>query len=331
MASAINPGGKTDDPSAPADRPSAGTRPIVIGSRGSPLALAQADEVAQRLGEAFPALREAGGIAIEKISTKGDRHLGQPLASLGGKELFTKEIEDALLDGRIRLAQHCLKDLPTEQPPGLVVGAILPRESPWDAFFARDGHTLAELPDGARLGTSSLRRAAFLKAHRRDLRIVTLRGNVGTRLAKIESGEADATILAVAGLNRLGEGARIKEVLSAEILLPAPGQGSIALECREDDAEMRDMLAALSCPRAEAASEAERALLAALDGSCRTPIAALAEIDGTTLTLRAAIARPDGTEIIEDQGTCPVADAAAFGAEMGGTLRAQAGPGFFDP
>lgn len=317
MASAINP-------------PSDEAPDIIVGTRGSPLALAQAEEVRQRLTQAHDFLAGPNRIAIETIVTKGDRNRSQPLASLGGKELFTKELEDALLDGRIHLAQHCLKDLPTELPPGLVIAAILPRENPWDAFFAKGDLSLDELPRGAKLGTSSLRRAAFLLAYRPDLTIVDLRGNVGTRLAKIQGGEADATILAVAGLNRLGQAAKVREVLTPDILLPAPGQGAVALECREDDAEMRALLAPLSDPAAEATTSAERALLEALDGSCRTPIAALAELEGDRLRLRAAIARPDGSTVFEDADEGPVGDAAALGSAMGERLKERAGPRFFD-
>lgn len=316
MTSAINP-------------QTAGTARVTIGSRGSPLALVQAREVKQRLEKAYEFLAEEGRCKIETIVTKGDKVLDRPLSSVGGKEIFTKEIEDALLDGRIDLAQHCLKDLPTEQPPGLIVGAILPREDPRDAFISKQQGGVDDLPERAKLGTSSLRRAAFLKAHRPDLQIVDLRGNVDTRLAKIERGDADATILAVAGLKRLGLDDKVKQVIDTEIMLPAPGQGIIALECREDDDAMREMLAQLTCQDSLAESLAERALLAALDGSCRTPIAALAERDGQTIRLRAAIARPDGSEVLSETDEAGIADATEMGDAVGRRLRGRAGPGFF--
>ncbi|MEO1249433.1 MAG: hydroxymethylbilane synthase [Pseudomonadota bacterium] len=302
---------------------------LVIGSRGSPLALAQAEEVRDRLIAAYPPLGEPGRVTIETIKTTGDRITDRPLAELGGKELFTKEIEDALLEGRIDIAQHCLKDLPTEQPPGLTVATMLPREDPRDAFICPSADGIDDLPAGARLGTSSLRRAAFLKAHRPDLKLVDLRGNVGTRLAKIERGEADATILAVAGLNRLGQADRARNPIPMEIMLPSPGQGTIALETRSGDEVTAALLAPLACAATTAASDAERALLAALDGSCRTPIAALAEVKTDQVVLRAAIARPDGSKILADQASGSPSEAAEMGRDVGERLRGRAGPGFF--
>ncbi len=302
---------------------------LVIGSRGSPLALAQAEEVRDRLIAAYPPLAESGRVTIETIKTTGDRITDRPLAELGGKELFTKEIEDALLDGRIDIAQHCLKDLPTEQPPGLAVAAMLPREDPRDALICPSADSIDDLPAGARLGTSSLRRSAFLKAHRPDLQMVDLRGNVGTRLAKIERGEADATILAVAGLKRLGQPDRARNPIPMDIMLPSPGQGTIALETRSDDEVTRALLTRLACAETTAASDAERALLAALDGSCRTPIAALAELENGHLALRAAVARPDGSEILSDRESASPSDAAEMGQAVGERLRGRAGPGFF--
>lgn len=302
---------------------------LVIGSRGSPLALAQAEEVRDRLVAAYPPLAESDRVTIETIKTTGDRITDRPLAELGGKELFTKEIEDALLEGRIDVAQHCLKDLPTEQPPGLAVAAMLPREDPRDAFICPNATSIDDLPAGARLGTSSLRRSAFLRAHRPDLELVDLRGNVGTRLAKIERGEADATILAVAGLNRLGQAERARNTIPLAIMLPSPGQGTIALETRRGDEVTQALLTPLACAATTAASDAERALLAALDGSCRTPIAALAELENGQLTLRAAIARPDGSEILADQDSAAPSDASELGRTVGERLRARAGPDFF--
>ena len=263
-----------------------------IGTRGSPLALAQANIVRTKLMAAYPGMPTP---EIEIIRTTGDRIQDRPLAEVGGKGLFTKEIEEALLAGRVDVAVHSMKDAQTRLPDGLVIDCILPREDVRDAFFARDVARLDDLPAGSTVGTSSLRRAAQILARRPDLRIAPLRGNVATRLDKLAAGEVDATLLAVAGLKRLGEAERIQTYLSPEEMLPAVAQGAIGLERRTDDEETATLLAPLNHEESALRVAAERALLAGLDGSCRTPIAGLADIDGERLRLRALVAMPDGS------------------------------------
>ncbi|HXY98897.1 MAG TPA: hydroxymethylbilane synthase [Stellaceae bacterium] len=300
-----------------------------IGTRGSPLALAQAAEVATRLAKAQPALAAPGAIETVAIRTSGDATT-QSLAALGGKGLFAKEIEEALLARRIDLAVHSLKDLPTFLPAGLALGAHLPREDPRDAWFSPRAPGLGALPPGARIGTSSPRREAQLRHARPDVAIVPLRGNVETRLRKLEAGEVDATVLAVAGVKRLGLAGRITAILSAEEMLPAAAQGAIGVEIRADDAAARALAAAIDDAPTAARVTAERAVLAALGGSCRTPIAALAEIgaDGA-LRLRAMILRPDGSERLLAERSGPAAAAVALGQDAGGELRRRAAPDFF--
>ena len=306
-------------------------RPIRIGTRGSPLALAQAREVRDRLVAAHPDLTADGALDIVVIKTSGDRRLDRALADIGGKGLFTKEIEEALQDGRIDLAVHSMKDVPTWLPPGLTIDCLLPREDPRDAFFARGGGGPDALPRGAVLGTASLRRQAQAMAWRPDLRIALLRGNVETRLRRLAEGRVDATLLAVAGLKRLGRQALIETVLEPEAMLPAVGQGAIGVESRQEDTRVADLLAALHCRGTGAELAAERALLAALDGSCRTPIGGLARRAGDRLTLDALVAEPDGRRIERTRRDGPMADAAALGADAGAELRARIGPGVFDP
>ncbi|MFC3675653.1 hydroxymethylbilane synthase [Ferrovibrio xuzhouensis] len=303
---------------------------LTIGTRGSPLALAQAQETRQRLLLAHPALREAE-IVVRVIKTTGDRIQDRSLADSGGKGLFTKEIEDALLDGSIDLAVHSMKDMPTKLPEGLTIAAYLPREDVRDVLLALKPTTLAGLPQGATVGTASLRRKAFLLARRPDLSVVTFRGNVQTRLRKLEDGNVAATFLALAGLHRLKIAPPGMQVLSPEEMLPAVAQGAIGIECREDDARVRDFLAPLDDAPTRLRAEAERALLAALDGSCRTPIAALAEIDNGHMRLRAAIARPDGTELMETERDGAAGEGIALGADAGAELRRRIGPDFFTP
>ncbi|MGO8920390.1 MAG: hydroxymethylbilane synthase [Stellaceae bacterium] len=300
-----------------------------IGTRGSPLALAQAAELAARLAAAQPALAAPGAIETVIIRTSGDTAT-RSLAELGGKGLFTKEIEEALLAGRIDLAVHSLKDLPTFLPPGLALGAHLPREDPRDAWFSPTITGLSALAPGARIGTSSPRRAAQLRHARPDVAIVPLRGNVETRLRKLEAGEVDATLLAVAGVKRLGLTRRITAILSPEEMLPAAAQGAIGVEIRADDAEARGLVAAIDDAATATRVTAERAVLAALGGSCRTPIAALAEIgDDGALRLRAMLIRPDGSERLFAERRGAVAAASALGHDAGSELRRRAGPGFF--
>jgi hydroxymethylbilane synthase len=300
-------------------------RSLRIGTRGSALALAQARLAVARLAAAHTGLPAPEVIVIK---TTGDRVQDRPLAELGGKGLFAKEIEQALLDGTIDCAVHSLKDLETHLPPGLVIGAVLARADPRDALIAPGATSLADLPAGAAVATGSIRRAAQLRALRPDLVIGPLRGNVDTRLARIRSGAAAATVLAMAGLERLGLAVPEATPLDPGIFLPAPGQGLVAIECRERDARVRALLAACADPAATAAMAAERALLAGLDGSCRTPIGALAEpLPGGTLRLRALLARADGTLLLRAERDGARGDAAAMGADAAADLRARAPAG----
>ena len=306
------------------------TRPLLrIGTRGSPLALKQAELVRGALAAAHPDLAEPGAVDLVPIRTTGDRIQDRTLAEAGGKGLFTKEIEDALLAGAVDLAVHSAKDMQTWLPPGLAIGAVLPREDPRDALFSRAGAKgLAGLPHGAVLGTASLRRQAQALMRRPDLKVVPFRGNVETRLGKLAAGLADATLLAVAGVKRIGRADLLDAVLDPEEMLPAAGQGVIAVETRAEDAGIAARLAALDYPPSLAALTAERALLAALDGSCRTPIAALAEPEGHELRLRALLALPDGTRFHAGEERGSAADAAALGSDLGRRLLAAAGPEF---
>ncbi|HMA14161.1 MAG TPA: hydroxymethylbilane synthase [Kiloniellaceae bacterium] len=298
-----------------------------IGTRGSPLALAQARETRARLAAAHGVEQDA--ISLTIIRTTGDAIQNRPLTEIGGKGLFTKEIEEALVAGEIDAAVHSMKDVPTWLPAGLVVEHLLPREDPRDAFFSPHGTKIADLPQGAVVGTASLRRQAQILARRPDLKAVTLRGNVATRLRKLAEGEVDATLLAVAGLKRLGEADRIVAALAPEEMLPAVGQGAIGLEIRADDEKTRGLLDAIACRDTGVRVAAERALLAQLDGSCKTPIAGLAELeDGGLLRLRGLVALPDGSRLHEDELRGPVAEAEALGRRLGERLQEAAGPAF---
>lgn len=301
-----------------------------IGTRGSPLALAQTEQVRARLAAAWPELAAPGAIAVEVIRTTGDRITDRPLAEAGGKGLFTKEIEEALLAGSIDLAVHSMKDMPTLIPGGLAIACILPREDPRDALIA--GVTrLADLPPGAVVGSSSLRRKAQVLARRPDLQVVDLRGNVDTRLRKVARGEVNATLLALAGLKRLGLESKAAAILEVGEMLPAVAQGAIGLETRSDDARLQEFLKPLHHAPSGRAVAAERGVLEVLDGSCRTPIAALAI--GRTfgrLRLDALVARPDGSKLIRTAREGPEADAAEMGRDAGEELRREAGPRFFD-
>ena len=299
--------------------------PLRIGTRGSRLARAQATLVRGILAEAHPGLPPAELVVIK---TTGDRVRDRPLAEIGGKGLFTKEIEEALIARRVDVAVHSMKDLPTRLPAGLVIGCLLPREDPRDALFAGGAEHIADLPQGAVVGTASLRRAAQLRARRPDLRVVPFRGNVDTRLRKLAAGEVDATLLAVAGLKRLGLAARIGAVLEPEEMLPAVAQGAIGIECRQEDARVRDLLAPLDHAETAARVAAERALLAVLDGSCRTPIAALAEVVGGVMRLRGLVALPDGSDLHAVDRRGDAAAATALGRDAGAELKAAAGPSF---
>jgi hydroxymethylbilane synthase len=296
-----------------------------LGTRGSPLALAQAALAQARLAAIHADLASPGAVEIVPIRTSGDRPSQRSLAEEGGKGLFTKELEEALLAGTIDLAVHSSKDMETILPTGLAIACCLPREDPRDALVSSAARRIAELAPGAVVGTASVRRKAQLLHARPDLAIVPLRGNVGTRLRKLAEGEFAATVLAVAGLKRLGRGDAIASIIPAEEMLPAAGQGIIAIETREGDARVRALLAAIDDRAASVCSRAERALLAALDGTCRTPIAALATLAGDTLTLEAMVIRPDGGALYRTRRVGAPGDAAALGADAGAELRARAG------
>jgi hydroxymethylbilane synthase len=303
-------------------------RPLRIGTRGSKLALYQAGLVRDRLRAAHPELAAEAAIELVPIRTTGDRVQTRLLAEIGGKGLFTKEIEEALRDGRIDLAVHSLKDMETVLPAGLAIACVLPREDPRDALVAPGSANLAGLPEGARVGTASLRRRAQLLRARRDLAVVPIRGNVDTRLAKLEAGEVDALVLALSGLRRLGKAALAGEILAPEVMLPAVGQGALAVECRAGDERVEALLAPLHDIGTAACVTAERAMLAALDGSCRTPIAGLATLEGDRLTLDGLLLSPDGDAERSGQASGATADAEAIGTELGQRLRRGAGPEF---
>jgi hydroxymethylbilane synthase len=307
-------------------------QPLRIGTRGSPLALAQARETRSRLMAAFDLPEDAFEIVVIK-TTGDDRSLIDAdiaLKTLGGKGLFTKEIEEAMLDGSIDIAVHSMKDMPVLQPHGLMLDCYLPREDVRDAFVSLGHDSLAALPKGARVGSSSLRRRAQLKARRPDLDVVEFRGNVQTRMKKLGDGVADATFLAMAGLRRLGMTEVVKSAIEVADMLPAVAQGAIGIERRVDDSRAAAMLEAIHHRPTGQRLAAERAFLAGLDGSCETPIAGLAELEGGTLRLRGEILRPDGSEVLTDDRSAAIEDGAALGAAMARDLRAKAGEGFFD-
>jgi hydroxymethylbilane synthase len=283
-----------------------------IATRKSPLALWQAEHVAALLRRAHAGLR----VELEPMSTQGDRILDRSLAAIGGKGLFIKELEVALAEGRADIAVHSMKDVPAEMPPGFVIAAFLERADPRDALLCRRGDSLAGLPAGAKVGTSSLRRRAQILATRPDVVIEPLRGNVGTRLARLEDGALDAIVLACAGLARLGLESHITTRLAPEALLPAVGQGAIGVECRSDDARTRALMSALDDDATRTALAAERAFAQTLGGSCQSPIAALARIEEDRLTLRGLVAEPDGSRLLRDSATGSRAQAAALGEEL---------------
>ena len=303
------------------------TAPIRIGTRGSPLAMIQAREVAARLVSAHGWKEDA--VDIVTFKTTGDAIVDRPLAELGGKGLFTQEIEAALLEDRIDIAVHSAKDMPTELPDGLTLRATLPREDVRDAFLSTAAASLGELPQGAALGTSSLRRKALALLVRPDLKVVDFRGNVATRLRKLDDGVADATMLAAAGLKRLGMTQRATAMIEIGDFLPAVGQGAIAIEARAGDDRVGELLAPINDPITFVCIEAERAFLAALDGSCRTPIGGLAEADGDEIRFRGIIVTPDGRESHRIERSGAVASAAEIGSAAGHELKARGGPNFF--
>jgi hydroxymethylbilane synthase len=295
-----------------------------IGSRGSQLALWQANHISVLL-------RERGHqVEIEIIHTTGDKITDVPLAMVGtkggfGKGVFTKEIEEALAAGRVDLAVHSLKDLPTELPRGFEIAAITKREDPRDAFCSRHYSKIEDLPNGARVGTSSLRRQAQLKAIRPDLDIHPLRGNVDTRLRKLEQGDYGAIILASAGLKRLGKTELIKQIIPAEIVCPAAGQGALGIEIREGDVKTCELLAFLNDPSARAATTCERALLNSLGGGCQVPIGAFAEMRNDKLHLESIVADPEGTRLLRDSRDGKIEDAEKLGTDAGRALLARGG------
>ena len=302
--------------------------PLKIGTRGSPLALAQAHETRARLMAAHD-LPEAA-FAIEVIKTTGDKVLDRPLKEIGGKGLFTREIEEALTGGQIDIAVHSMKDMPTIQPEGLILDCYLPREDVRDAFVSLAHDSLGALPSGAVVGSSSLRRRAQLANRRPDLAMVEFRGNVQTRLKKLDDGVAAATFLAMAGLNRLGMADVARSAIEPEDMLPAVAQGAIGVERRLDDRRIADLLAAIHHGPTGLRLAAERAFLARLDGSCETPIAGLAMLEGDTLWLRGEILRPDGSEAIRGELRGPASAGAELGRTLAADLLAQAPQGFFD-
>jgi hydroxymethylbilane synthase len=300
---------KTDSPSV-----------FRLGTRGSALALWQANWTQTTLEASLDGTR----IDIVRIKTTGDRIQDVPLAEVGGKGLFTKELDQALFDDRIDMAVHSLKDLPFELPEGIVLSAIGEREDPRDALVS-DGPCLADLPEGARIGTSSLRRGSQLRARFPGLDLVMLRGNVDTRLRKLDAGEFDGIILAAAGLKRLGFGDRITELIAPDVMLPAIGQGALAFVCRAADASARDALQVVNHPDTHSAIISERALMASLEGSCQVPVAGYAQVEDGKIRLRGLIAALDGSRIVADHVSGSIEDAASLGTELGGRLRAAGG------
>ena len=282
---------------------------IRIATRKSPLALWQAEHVAASLREAFPGLRTE----LVKMTTRGDKILDAPLAKLGGKGLFVKELEQGMLDGEADIAVHSMKDVPIEFPMGLRLAAILKREDPRDALVSNRYAAFAALPPNAKIGTSSLRRQCQIKARFPHCEIVSLRGNVNTRLAKLDAGEFDAIVLAAAGLKRLGFGDRITESLPPETSLPSMGQGAIGIECREGDSQLLECLHHLHDDDTAARVTAERAMNERLQGGCQVPIAGYAELDGNQLTLRGLVGAPDGSQIIRAEISGPREEGRSLG------------------
>ncbi|MGI6657085.1 MAG: hydroxymethylbilane synthase [Desulfobulbus sp.] len=297
-----------------------------LGTRASLLALTQSTHIKEQIERAHPNTR----VELVRITTKGDRILDVPLAKVGGKGLFVKEIEDALLSGAIDLAVHSMKDVPSELPAGLIIGIVPEREAPWDALLSPHAASIAELPVGARVGTSSLRRKAQLSAIRSDLQILDLRGNVDTRIRKLDEGQYDAIILAAAGLRRLEKAERITALLAAEEMLPAVGQGALGIELREQDTELQEGLAFLRHQPTEWAVAAERAFLFRLEGGCQVPIAAHAVLKDDTLALTGLIATVDGRRILKETATGLAGQAGAIGRALADSLLAQGGRAILD-
>jgi hydroxymethylbilane synthase len=302
--------------------------PFRLGTRGSPLALAQTRELAARLIAAHGV--DANAIAIVPIKTSGDMILNLPLSEAGGKGLFTKELDLALLQGDIELAVHSAKDLPTFLPAGIEIAGYLPREDVRDAWISPHAAHPLGLPPGSTVGTASLRRGAMLKRLRPDLNISLLRGNVETRLTKVAKGEAAATLLALAGLKRLGLEARATSVLDVREFVPAAGQGAIAITMRTGDDATRALLAPILDEETAIALAAERAFLRVLDGSCKTPIGAYARVEGGNVAFHAIVLKPDGSQVFETDVSGPISDAQLLGEAAGKDLAAQIPAGFYD-
>lgn len=302
-------------------------RPLKIGTRGSPLAIAQAEEARARLVSRHDLPETAFEIVV--IRTTGDAVQDRPLSALGGKGLFTKEIEEALIDQRIDIAVHSMKDMPTVLPEGLGITCVLPRSDVRDAFVSTRYERLDDLPDGALFGTSSLRRRAQLLNRRPDLKMVEFRGNVQTRLSKLGAGVADATLLAAAGMVRMGRLDLAAGAIEPDILLPAVAQGAIGIEQRLDDDATTALLSAINDEKTSTQLAAERSFLAGLDGSCQTPIAGLATLDGDRVEFQGEIIRPDGSERLATARSGPSSDAAAMGRDAAVELRRRGGDGFF--
>ena len=306
--------------------------PLKIGTRGSPLALAQAHETRDRLAAHFDLPAEAFEIVVIK-TTGDDRAMiaaDRPLKEIGNKGLFTKEIEEQLMSGGIDIAVHSMKDMPTEQPEGLILDCYLPREDVRDCFISPSHSAIAELPEGTVVGTSSLRRRAQLLSRRPDLQVVEFRGNVQTRLKKLEDGVAACSFLAMAGLNRMNMAGAHMTPIAPEDMLPAVAQGAIGIERRTDDARVAEMLNAIHDRPTQFRLDAERSFLRTLDGSCETPIAGLALLDGEALWLRGEILRPDGSEALSGERRGPITEGVRMGADLARELLERAGEGFFD-
>jgi hydroxymethylbilane synthase len=296
-------------------------RTYVLGTRGSALALAQTHLVLEALKARYPQI----ALKVEPIRTTGDHDQTTSLSQIGGQGIFVKEIERALLAGEIDLAVHSLKDVPSVLPDGLTLAAMLPREDPRDALVSRAGLTLGELPEGATVGTGSMRRRAQLRAIRADLQLLDIRGNVDTRLLKVREGAYDAAVLAVAGLRRLGHEGAIHEILSPEVMLPAPGQGTIVIQVRADDAAAVQLVSTLDDPATRAASVAERAFLHVLGAGCRLPIGAYGTVEDSSLRLVGMIGAPDGRRLVRGELCGEIREAEMLGSNLAGQLLAQGG------
>ena len=287
-----------------------------IATRKSPLALWQAEHVRDRLQALHPGLE----VELVTMTTQGDRVLDSPLAKIGGKGLFVKELENGMLEGRADIAVHSMKDVPAELPKGLEIGAILKREDPRDAFVSNEFNDIDALPHGASVGTSSLRRQCQLRAARPDLEIHDLRGNVNTRLAKLDDGDYDAIVLACAGLRRLGMEGRITRALVPDVMLPAIAQGVIGIECRSNDARVTGLIGALVHPETALRTQAERAMNARLAGGCQAPVAGYSELDGEVLRLRGLVGWPDGSDTVRGEISGPAVDAVTLGEQLADDL-----------